>query len=125
MLEYFVSDFRICHYCHRNFSLRSHGSRTIVCSKHCLRAKRRGKIWNQDGHWPIHKNDCTVSNGNRRFYRTLLLGMAALGALVWMAMDQFGISCGEIGELFLGAVLAVGLVIGAAAVVVLLWVALS
>jgi K+-sensing histidine kinase KdpD len=65
-----------------------------------------------------------VSRGNRRFYRTLLLGIAALAALVWMAMDQFGISRGEIGQLFLGAVLAVGLVIGAAAAFMLLWVAL-
>ena len=64
-----------------------------------------------------------MSKRNRRFYRTLLLGVAALASLVWMAMDQFGISRGEMAELFLGTVLAVGLVIGAAAVVVLLWVA--
>jgi hypothetical protein len=65
-----------------------------------------------------------VSRGNRRFYRTLFLGIAAMGSLVWMAMDQFGISRGEMGEMFLGAVLAVGLVIGAAGVAVLLWVGL-
>jgi hypothetical protein len=65
-----------------------------------------------------------VSSGNRRFYRTLLLGIAAMAALVWVAMDQFGISRGEIGELLLGAVLAVGMVIGAAAVVFLLWIGL-
>ncbi len=39
-------------------------------------------------------------------------------------MDQFDISRREISELFLGAVLAVAVVIGAAAVVTLVWVAL-
>jgi drug/metabolite transporter (DMT)-like permease len=63
-----------------------------------------------------------VASGNRRFYRSLLLVLAAMGGLVWTAMDQFGISRREISELLLGAVLAVAVVIGAAAVVVCLWV---
>ena len=65
-----------------------------------------------------------MASGNRRFYRSLLLVLAAMGALVWTAMDQFDISRREISELFLGAVLAVCLVIGAAAIVTLLWVTL-
>ena len=63
-----------------------------------------------------------VASGNRRFYRSLLLVIAAMGALVWTAVDQFGISREEISEMVLGAVLAVVVVIGAAALVTLLWV---
>jgi alkylhydroperoxidase/carboxymuconolactone decarboxylase family protein YurZ len=47
-----------------------------------------------------------------------------MAALVWAAVDQFGITRQEIGELFLGVVLVVGLVIAAAALMVLLWVGL-
>ena len=65
-----------------------------------------------------------VSRGNRRFSRKLLLVVSAMGALIWVAMDQFGISRGEIGELLMGTLLAVATVIVAAGVAVLLWIAL-
>jgi len=65
-----------------------------------------------------------VSKSRRRFYRTTVLGVLAMAALVWAAVDQFGITRQEIGELFLGVVLVVGLVIAAAALMVLLWVGL-
>ena len=66
----------------------------------------------------------TVSRGSRRYIRTVLLGVVAMAALVWMAVDQFGISRREISELFLGTVLVVGMVIAAAAVMALLWIGL-
>jgi hypothetical protein len=48
----------------------------------------------------------------------------AMAALVWAAMDQFGISQQEMTELFLGVVLVAVLVILCAGVIVLLWVTL-
>ena len=60
----------------------------------------------------------------RRYYRTIFLGLAAMATLVWAAMDQFGISRREMTDLFLGAVLAVTVVIAAAAVVAVAWVVL-
>src|SRR5210317_220220 len=65
-----------------------------------------------------------VSKSRRRFYRTTVLGILAMAALVWAAVDQFGITREEIGELFLGVVVVVGLVIAAAALVVFLWIGL-
>ena len=65
-----------------------------------------------------------MSVRNRRFVRKLLMVIAAMAALVWVAMDQFGIAPGEIAELFLGVLLAVAVVIGAAAVAMLLWLSL-
>jgi len=47
-----------------------------------------------------------------------------MGALVWVAADQFGISRDEIGALFLGVLLVVVSVIATAALVVGLWVGL-
>ncbi len=53
---------------------------------------------------------------NRKYYRTIILGVMAMGALVWMAIDQFGLSVREMSGLLLDTVLAVGIVIGAAAI---------
>ncbi len=53
---------------------------------------------------------------NRRYYRTIILGVMAMGALVWMAIDQFGLSVQEMSGLLLDTVLAVGIVIGAGAI---------
>lgn len=65
-----------------------------------------------------------ATSRNRRFYRKLLLVILAMAALVWVAMDQFGISRAEISELFLVVVLAAVVVIAAAALVAALWIAL-
>lgn len=65
-----------------------------------------------------------MSRANRRYYRTILLGLAAMAVLVWAAMDQFGISRQEILELLVATVLAVCLVITLAAGFALLWVML-
>lgn len=58
----------------------------------------------------------------RRYYRTTLLGVVALGALIWVAVQQFQIAPRDVAELALGALLMVVLVIFAAALVALLWV---
>ncbi len=65
-----------------------------------------------------------MSRAQRRYLRTIILGILAMAALVWAAVEQFGIPLEEIGELFLATVIAVGVVIGAAAVVALLWLGL-
>ena len=65
-----------------------------------------------------------MNRANRRYYRTIVLGVMAMAALVWAAMDQFGISQQEMTELFLGVVLVAVLVILCAGVIVLLWVTL-
>jgi hypothetical protein len=62
-----------------------------------------------------------VSKANRRFYRTTLLGIAAMASLVWVAVDQFGISWEEMLELFLGTLMIVGVVIAVAGLMVGAW----
>ena len=65
-----------------------------------------------------------MSRAARRYYRTLLLGLAALGAMLWVAIDQFGIPHRDMLELLAGTLLATGAVILGAAAVVLVWMAL-
>jgi hypothetical protein len=62
-----------------------------------------------------------MSKPARRYARTILLGVAALAALVWMAVRQFGIPLQEMLQLGLGAFLMVAGVIIAAAVASLLF----
>lgn len=47
-----------------------------------------------------------------------------MGVLIWAAMDQFGISRGEMAELFLGTLVAAAVIIVSAALIALLWVGL-
>ncbi len=70
------------------------------------------------------RNSATVSRATRRYYRTIVLAVLAMASLIWVAMDQFGISQREMTELFLGTVLIAVLVIVCAGVITLLWVAL-
>lgn len=65
-----------------------------------------------------------MSKAGRRYYRTIILGVLAMGALIWVAMDQFGISREDMTDLFLGTLMVMGVVIIAAAIVALLWMAL-
>ncbi len=65
-----------------------------------------------------------AGRGGRRYTRTIILGVLALGSLVWMAVDQFGVPAREMGELALGTVLAVLVVIGGAALFAALWISL-
>lgn len=47
-----------------------------------------------------------------------------MAALVWVAVDQFGISRREMGELFLATVMVVAVIIGAAGLVAAMWMGL-
>ena len=65
-----------------------------------------------------------MSKSARRYYRTILLGVAAMAVLLWSAIDQFGIAWQDMLHLFLATLLVVGLVIAAAALCALLWLGL-
>lgn len=65
-----------------------------------------------------------MTRANRRFYRTLLLGLLALGVLIWAAVDQFGIPWRDMSELLLGTLWIAGGAIVLAALCTLLWVGL-
>lgn len=56
-----------------------------------------------------------MSSGRRRYLRTILLGVAALGLLLWTAVAQFNVPLADIRELLIGTLVALALVIGAAA----------
>ncbi len=65
-----------------------------------------------------------MSKAGRKYYRTVLLGVAAMACLVWAAVDQFGLSWSEMLDLFLATLLALGVVIVAAALTVGVWIGL-
>jgi hypothetical protein len=65
-----------------------------------------------------------VPKTNRRFYRTLILGLVALGVLIWSAADQFDISYQEIAALFYGTLLIAFGTIFTAALFTGLWIGL-
>lgn len=65
-----------------------------------------------------------MNKSNRRYYRTIVLGLAAMGALVWVALEQFDIPREDFLELLLGTLVAMLLVIGLAAVIAALWIGL-
>jgi hypothetical protein len=56
--------------------------------------------------------------------RTILIGIFALGALVWMAVRQFGVSWEELLGLLLVTALVVALVIALAGSAALVWIGL-
>ena len=65
-----------------------------------------------------------MARKGHKYYRTIFLGVAAMGALVWSAVDQFGISWEEMLDLLLVTVAVIAVVIGAAAITVALWIGL-
>lgn len=65
-----------------------------------------------------------MNRANKRYYRTILLGVLAMAALVWVAVRQFGISRAEMSELLLGTLIAIGMVIVLAGLAVALWMGL-
>lgn len=65
-----------------------------------------------------------MSRAARRYYRTIVLGTAALATLIWAAVDQFGIPWEEMLELFLGTVILAGFTIGLAGLLVGAWIGL-
>ncbi len=65
-----------------------------------------------------------MSRAGRRYWRTVILGILALGTLIWVAVDQFDVPIEEVRQLALGTVLVVLLVIVLAALCAALWVTL-
>ena len=65
-----------------------------------------------------------MGRAGRRYVLRIVLAVAALAALIWVAVDQFNIPREEIQALFLSTLLAIGLVIVAAAACAALWIAL-
>ena len=65
-----------------------------------------------------------MSKARRRYLRTTLLGIAAMGTLIWAAIDQFGIPVADMVDLLMTTLLAVGIVIGIAAIGVSVWLGL-
>lgn len=65
-----------------------------------------------------------MSRQTRRYVRTVLIGTFALAALVWMAVDQFGVSREEMFELAAATALVVLMVIAAAGSAALVWIGL-
>ena len=56
-----------------------------------------------------------MSKASRRFYRTLVLGLVALAAMIWAAVDQFGIARQDMLDLLYGTLMiAVGIIVLAA-----------
>ena len=62
-----------------------------------------------------------MSKANRRYLRTIILGVLAMGGLIWSVMDQFNISPQVIMDLFLATALGAGVIILAAGLVVMIW----
>jgi hypothetical protein len=60
----------------------------------------------------------------RRYYRSIIISVVALAALVWVAVDQFDIAREEILELFVGSLLALLLVVAGAGAAAFLWILL-
>lgn len=58
----------------------------------------------------------------RRYYRSIIISVVALAALVWVAVDQFDIAREEILELFVGSLLALLLVVAGAGAAAFLWI---
>ena len=65
-----------------------------------------------------------MSKATRKVQRTTFLGVAAMAALIWSAIDQFGISPETMLNLFLAVVVAVVIIVIFAGLVTLLWVGL-
>ena len=63
-----------------------------------------------------------MNRAGRKYIRTILLGVAALAALVWAAVDQFGVAWNEMLDLFLATLVVIGLVILTAALFALVWI---
>ncbi|MFT4520344.1 MAG: hypothetical protein ACI9JM_002746 [Halioglobus sp.] len=65
-----------------------------------------------------------MSKASRRYLRTIILGVAAMGSLIWAAMDQFGISREEVLGLFYNTLAAMAVLIATAAVLTIVWIGL-
>jgi len=61
-----------------------------------------------------------VSRANRRYYRTIILGVFAMSSLIWVAIDQFDIPVEDMLSLFYATAIGAGGIILAAAIFVFL-----
>ena len=62
-----------------------------------------------------------MSAASRRYYRTIILGVVAMGGLIWAAIDQFDIAPQEMAELFLSVAIGGLAIIFVAALCVAIW----
>lgn len=65
-----------------------------------------------------------MGKATRKYYRTIILGVAAMAALVWSAVDQFGIPWEDMLELLWTTVVVTATVIVAAGLGAALWMGL-
>lgn len=65
-----------------------------------------------------------MSRSGKHYLRTILLGIVAMAALVWMAVDQFDLAPRVLGEMFLTTLVVAAAVIICAGLAALLWVGL-
>ena len=65
-----------------------------------------------------------MSRANARYRRSIIIGVVALGSLIWVATDQFGIPRENIAWMLIYTLAAVFSVIAIAAVAVGLWLGL-
>ncbi|MFU8763268.1 MAG: hypothetical protein ACNA7T_02030 [Haliea sp.] len=62
-----------------------------------------------------------MSKRKRRYVRTIILGVLAMGALVWGAVDTFGVPLEQLWALFLQTLAVLAVLMLAAAAVAALW----
>ncbi len=62
-----------------------------------------------------------MSRAQRRYLRTVLLGVAAMATLIWAAVDQFAISWAEIRQLFVVTLIGVLVIMVCAGLGVAIW----
>jgi hypothetical protein len=65
-----------------------------------------------------------MSKANRRYLRSVLMLVAAMGVMVWTAVDLFSNPNADMRALFIGTAIGVGAVIVTAAVILMLVMAL-
>ena len=74
--------------------------------------------------FPALAQDSPLSKASRKYYRTIVLGVTAMAALVWSAVDQFGIPWEDMLDLLLLTVAVIGATILSAAMGAGLWIGL-
>jgi hypothetical protein len=62
-----------------------------------------------------------VSKRKRRYVRTIILGVLAMGALVWGAVDTFEVPLEQLWALFLQTLAVLAVLMLAAAIAATLW----
>lgn len=63
-----------------------------------------------------------MSKATARYRRSILISIIALGSLIWVATDQFGIPKENIGWMLVYTLVAMGCIILTAAIAVTLWI---